>query len=318
MIQPNMSAAARRAAIDDIVIENPRATAAHSVFDYLQEHAGLRASKSKRCVLLTGPTQSGKSTILESYVARHNTADSLASGQVPVLHVTLDANVTRKGLAENILEAIEDFGVATGSESGSETALMRRARHYLRILGVKLLILDEFHHLVHSESNKLASSVGETIKRMLIKGVCPIVLSGIEDAKRPFNANHQLTQRSEPCIELKPLNVEQPADAEFFMKFLAGFLIEVERVTGITNARSLFEGDIPEMISETTSGVLGAACNLIKAGVSVATLAGRNHIAIEDLIVATDQNFVATGLYTRNPFRDGLEPIRVDHGGRQP
>ncbi len=306
----NHVAARIRADLDAIVIENPRASAAHGVFDYLIEHSERYSTGGKRCVLMTGPTQSGKSTIIESYAARLNTPDLREKRQIPVLHVVLEANISRKGLAQNILEALEELGIQAGTSSGSETILLRRVRAYLKAAGVKLLVLDEFQHVVHSDNDRVANSVGETIKRMLIKGVCPIVMCGIRGAERPFKTNSQLAQRAEPAIALSPIEACDPADAEFYMEFLASYLLQVEDVAGIENATSLLNDTTPSMIVEVANGVLGAACNLIKGAVTLAVRDGRYHITGDDLALATDRYFIADGLCFRNPFRDGFDAVR--------
>lgn len=304
-------AASRRALADSVVIDNPRARVAHATFDFLVEHGKLRASGSKRAVLLAAPSQTGKSTILNSYAERKNTPAARKQRRIPVLVVTLEANVTRKGLAQNILEAMEEHGYQTGSNSGSETILLQRVRCYLAEARVELLILDEIHHLIHSENQKFAKSVSETIKRMLIKGICPIVLAGTEDARRLPEANSQLMQRCEPPIDLKPLKITNPKDAELFMCFLRDYIAELEKVGAVRGTPELGSDEIAARILEVSQGVLGAACNLIKDAIHLATLAGRDVITHEDLSIATDRSFVATGLYDRNPFANGLRVLRV-------
>lgn len=307
-----MLAAQRRAVADGIVIDNPRARRAHQVFDFLVEHGKLRASDSKQAVLMAAPSQTGKSTIINTYAARKNTPEALEERRIPVLVVTLDANVTRKGLAENILEAIEERGFQTGPHSGSETKLLRRVRLYLASAKVELLVLDEIHHLVHSESQKLAKSVSETIKRMLIKGVCPIVMAGIEDAYRLPQANSQLAQRCLPSIDLSPLQATQ--DGALMIHFLDDYAAKLEEQEVICHSPELTTEETAACICDVSRGILGAACNLIKDALCIATLGGRNTITRQDLSEATDKSFIAKGLYDRNPFIHGLRtlsPIRL-------
>lgn len=304
------NAASSRAIADSIVIDNPRARSAHEAFEYLIQHAQARPTQSKQGVLVVAPSQTGKSTLIQSFANRLNEPELLADRQVPVLFVTLAANVTRKGLAVNILEALEDCGYATCSHRGNETILQRRAEVYLREARVKLLVLDEFHHLIHSESQQLANSVGETIKRMLITGVCPIVLSGIEIAQRPFWANAQLTQRCLPPITLKPLEITNSSDVMMFMRFLKDYARQLEERGAATDVAHLAHEEFAAPILEVSQGILGAACNLIKDALYVACMRGYDSIAREDLAAATDRSFIATKLYDRNPFLHGLRQFR--------
>lgn len=308
-------AAERRAAMDGIYIDHPRAREAHEKFEYVIEHGRRKENKSKLCALLIAESQTGKSTIIESFVAKRNTPEALAERRIPVLHVTLGANTTRKGMAVNILEAIADHGFNTGEKqdggySGTESTLLRRALQLLKLSCCELLVLDEVHHLIHSESAKVADAVGETIKRNLIKGVCPIVLSGIETARMVLK-NKQLQQRAIPEVTLSPLSVTNPADMELFMEFLAGYSVEMTRAGAANNATVLVNEDIPSCLLEVSQGILGAACNLLKEAVRVMTYEGKSDLDRVHLVKATESCFVQTKLYERNPFLHGFAPLKA-------
>lgn len=308
-------AAERRAAMDGFFIDHPRARESHEQFEYAIEHGRKKENRSKLCVPLIAQSQTGKTAIIESFVVKRNTPEMLAARRIPVLHVTLEANTTRKGMAVNILEAIADLGFSTGENdnggySGTESTLLRRARQLLMLSCCELLVLDEVHHLIHSDSEKVANSVSETIKRMLIKGVCPIVLSGIETAKDIFK-NTQLLQRAMAPVTLAPLSVMNPADLKLFMEFLTGYLVEMERRGAARNATILLQGDVPSCLLEVSQGVLGVACNLLKEAVRIMTYSENSDLDRVHLIEATEKSFVQTGLYPRNPFLHGFAPLKM-------
>ena len=303
MKRATLEAARVRSQLDAIVIDNPRARQAHQVFDFLIAHGEHQGSAPKRCVLLSGPSQSGKSTILKPYVERQNTPERLEAGEIPVLFVDLKPAITTKGLAQGILEAIARHGFTTGSLVGSETVLLTRVDRLLEAAKVKLLIIDEFHHIQNIESRKIAWLVAETIKLFLIQGKCPIVLSGIETARTPFLENRQLAQRAEPPIELHKLAAESREDRRLFAEFVKGFMVEAERITRFTNMARLLDAECAAHLHEISHGVLGAAVNLIKAAIQLAVEDGRDHLAHPDLCVAGDRYFVALGLHPHNPFR---------------
>ena len=74
---------------------------------------------------------------------------------------------------------------------------------------------------------------------------------------------------------------------------------------GLQNLAQLLEARSAACIHEVSQGVLGAACNLVKAAVCEALAAGRTHLSQDDLEVATDRHVIGLGLYHRNPFRHG-------------
>lgn len=295
--------------MDEIVVDNPRMRAAHDTFDYLIEHAALQPDRDKRCVALIAPSQSGKTTIIDSYIRRLNTPEAMMRGDIPALKVTLQANISRRQFAQDILESFEQFGCDALVETGTEAQLLRRAAKYLQLRRVRILFLDEFHHVVHSDNRKVVMSVSETVKRLLITGSCPIVVAGLRDARRPFDANAQLAHRAEPHLDLSPLDPVRQDHGELFLTFLLDYLVKADQLGVADNLLDLMEGDTPACIWEVSRGVLGAACNLIKEAVHLASAAQRQSVLREDLAAATD-NAVRNQLYDRNPFIQGLDQIR--------
>jgi Cdc6-like AAA superfamily ATPase len=132
------------------------------------------------------PPHTGKSTIIHAYSAKLNSEEALREGRILALVVTLQANQTRKGLAQDMLKGFEKHGLETGWRSGTEATLVDRAQTYIRRKHIEIVFLDEFHHLVHSDNKSVAVSVAETINRLLIEAVVPVLMSGIEDTWKPI------------------------------------------------------------------------------------------------------------------------------------
>jgi ABC-type dipeptide/oligopeptide/nickel transport system ATPase component len=259
---------------------------------------------------MIGPSGSGKTTIVKSFVALKNTKEALLEKRIPVLHVTLKAPATRKSFAQDILIAIQDFGYATDPNRGTENALQERVRIYLEELKVELVIIDEFHHLVLSKNEHVAYIVSEMIKWMLIKGVCPIVMSGTDDARKPFRANPQLVRRAIPAVDLSPLSIYSAFDKALFTDFLGYFLDAMERQGVLKNAMSLLNGDIPACLFEISGGVLGLVCKVLEDAVRLMTHAERPELKRDDLVRAADE-FKRDKKCDSNPFVDGLKPMRL-------
>lgn len=303
-------AAKRVSEADQILIEHPRVREANETFERMRAYAARGSGRGTTGFLLVAPPQTGKSTIINAYSGRLNTQEALAEGRIPAVVVTLQANQTRKGLAQDILKGFEKHGLETGWKRGTEATLLDRAQTYIRQRRTEILFLDEFHHLVHSDSKSVAASVAETIKWLLIEAVVPVVMSGIEEAWKPIRANTQLAMRCEKPLEMNKLDVRNATDRELFGSFLARYLVEFETRKIASNATRLLEiRGIPDNIQDVSGGVLGRACNLIKEALFLAVLDGRDHIDPGDLAVATERKFVSMGIIDRNPFTDGLAPV---------
>lgn len=295
---------------DQILVEHPRVREANGTFDRMRAYAAQRSNRGTTGFLMVAPPQTGKSTIIHAYCSKLNTDDARAEGRIPALVVTLQANQTRKGLAQDILKSFEKHGFETGWKSGTEATLLDRGQAYIRAKRTEIVFLDEFHHLVHSDNRSVAASVAETIKWLLIEAVVPVVMSGIEDAWKPIRANPQLALRCERPLEMKRLDVTQSTDRTLFASFLARYLVEFENRKISPNATKLLQvPGIPDMIQDVSEGVLGRACNLIKEALFLAVLDGREEIDAGDLAVATERKFVSMGIIDRNPFTQGFAPV---------
>lgn len=310
MIDLVAKATKRVAEADQILVEHPRVREANETFDRMRAYAAQRSGRGTTGFLLVAPPQTGKSTIIHAYSSKLNTEEAFAEGRIPALVVTLQANQTRKGLAQDMLKGFEKHGLETGWKSGTEATLLDRVQTYIRAKRTEIVFLDEFHHLVHSDNQSVAASVAETIKWLLIEAVVPVVMSGIEDAWKPIRANSQLAMRCEKPLEMKKLDVIDATDRKLFTSFLARYLVEFENRKIASNATSLLQHPgIPDMIQEVSGGVLGRACNLIKEALFLAVLDGRDEIDPGDLAVATERKFVSMGIVNRNPFTEGLASV---------
>lgn len=301
---------------DAILIPNRRQREAHEAFDYLRARASQGSEGGVKGVLLVAPSQSGKSKILNAYRRRHNTEDALEKGKLPILMVTLKANQTTKGLAQNILVRLEEeLGISTLWQRGNENQLLQRLQTYIRAYGIELLILDEFQHLIHSERKEVAISVAETVKSFMNDGLVPVVMSGIEDAWRPIKANRQLQLRCIQPLVFNPIDAESPEEWELFGDFLMGFQAELERLGLIGDAVSVMgDGAVADKLYDACGGVIGELCSLLKDALYLALCANDDAITEDHLADAVDQKFLMEPGRV-NPFRPHARPTGKRRAG---
>ena len=257
---------------------------------------------------IIGPSGSGKSTCIKHYletvVANENHDEEIR----PVVHVTLSAQATTKRLGSDILEEYED----PDFEEGTAIRLLRRAANHIDVAMTEVLVLDEIHHLINNDSGgKTAWSVTETIKRMLIRGTCPLILIGTEDAKPLLLKNRQFKQRCYPPVILNPLDLTIPEERKTFVDHCAGFdhkLIE----HGIFKKHSgLITGDIPACMYDVSAGVIGTASNLLEVATELAIRRGADRISRDDLDNAVQNWAIPLQITDHNPFAHGPRDLNV-------
>src|SRR6185312_16493151 len=92
---------------------------------------------------------------------------------------------------------------------------------------------------------KTAWSVTETIKRMLIRGVCPFILIGTEQAEPLLLRKDQLKSRSFPPIFLTPLDISVVEERKMFVDHCGGFDLKLVEHRIFPNLSGLIMDDVP-------------------------------------------------------------------------
>ena len=294
-----------------IVLPHPRMKAAFDAFDKLRFESRRLRSLSKKefniypalsCVGMFARAGCGKTTIINAYM--NKVEDEPKQGNLrPVVRVNLSTNVTVKGFYQDVLIAFGDPNFSRGTQHQLE----QRVHHFLNQCGVELLIIDEVHHLIHSETKKVRWDVAELFKNMLNAKVCSIVLSGIEKAKCLLIEDTQLARRASPPIQLDPLRPEIAEERIFFTAFLGKFDEELVRLK-ITESKSGFlEGQLPGAFMQVSGGVIGTVTRIIEYALDSSLRRGAPSIELCDLIRATDTWALRLKIALENPFFELLE-----------
>ncbi|WP_417490324.1 ATP-binding protein [Maricaulis sp.] len=274
------------AKISKVFVPTARTQQVESIFGELIAESRDR-SGDHSSVLIVGPSQSGKTT---SIVKATEKLESTLPGQVPILHVTLPADVTRKSMIECIFTAAANRGFHNFNKlSGNEYRYQQRAFTLLENLDTLLLILDECHHIRGARDAVRAVQVGELVKTFLIEGPCPLVLAGVgEAAKNPYQTNEQLMLRSRPFVELAPLQLTNPADRALFGKMFTEFFDELERLQIAENVREFQKAEFKSCLFQAADGVVGQAIRLVREAFRQMIIAERAVLRISDFETASD------------------------------
>jgi hypothetical protein len=151
-------------------------------------------------MLLVAPSFNGKTSILERFLELHP-VDLDATAEVttcPVVMVESPPTPDVSAFYIRILDALMAPYKPTGSpqERNSQVKLL------FKQLGVKMLIIDEIHHLIAGSMNK-QRDFRNALKSLGNETKVVIVAAGIEDAYNAFNTDPQMSSRFTP--EVLPL-----------------------------------------------------------------------------------------------------------------
>ena len=147
-----------------------------------------------------------------------------------------------------------------------------QVKHLFKQLGVKMLIVDEIHHLIAGSMNK-QRDFRNALKSLGNETKVVIVAAGIEDAYNAFNTDPQMSSRFTP--EVLPL---WKADVQF-----GALLATLEKRTPLKKASNLKLPEKMQAIHDRSEGTLGDMCDLFKELAIDAIRSGTEEITLKQI-----------------------------------
>jgi hypothetical protein len=224
-------------------------------------------------VLLVGPTNNGKTMIVERFRRSHigTEADDTRDGTAvrPVLKIQMPPGADERRFFGAILQAL---GV-TGTASSTAVALRQDAAiRLMRSTNVKLLIVDEAQNLL-SGSRDQQRRVLNVLRWLGNELQIPLVAVGTPEALRAIQSDEQLANRFEP-VALPTWRV-----GDDYQRLLA----TLEAVLPLRQASNLSEPVLANRILATTEGVLGEIVTLVTRVAVLAVSSGTESISVDSL-----------------------------------
>lgn len=296
---------------ETITIRHPRMSAAFEQFDNLRfksrqvkamDDSDRLSLQALSAVTMIAATGSGKTTIINAYMKKVM-SEKVERDMRPVVCVNLSAAVTVKGFYADVLSGFGDPNFARGTQQ----QLAQRMQFYLRECGVELLIIDEVHHLISAETNKVRWDVAELFKCILNDKSCCLVLSGVDKASFLFDRGGQLARRCVAPIELGPLRLEIESEREIFLGFLVLLDQEMAKLKITEGSNGFVAKGMPAAFYEVSGGVIGVVFHLIYQALSCCFERGGVRVEACDLAHATDVWAIPGGFAARNPFTGLME-----------
>lgn len=226
--------------------------------------AGL---KGNACVIY-GVTGSGKSHLLDRFAARPEfTPYDLPSGEAtisPVIHVTAPSPCTLKSLGHAIYDQISETSLP---RSLLEHEIWFRLRTQLAGRGVRIVVIDEMHHILVGRKQDEREKVAETLKALLLgsplrkypgRHFSPVnlVIAGMPTVQDFINQHKQLRRRC-AFYGFKPV----PSGGKGIKQVTKHLQLIEERIE-MDSGLSL--GDMPLRFIKASEGYLGFVALLVK------------------------------------------------------
>lgn len=197
-------------------------------------------------LLIVGSTNNGKSKIIARFSDKHPAFDNPDGDgiTIPVLSIQSPPVLDENRFYNEILGAL--FAAFKPDDHASRKQM--QVIGLLKRLNVKMLIIDDFQHLLASTMDKQRTFLN-VIKYFGNELQIPIVAVGVKDAFRAIQTDPQLSNRFEPAI-LPKWQMDQE-----FLRLLASFeaMLPLKEPSGLTETTmaakllSMSEGTIGDL-----------------------------------------------------------------------
>ena len=238
-------------------------TRAQNILDQLEHllrHPGTHRMPN---LLLVGDTNNGKTMLIRRFVEQHPAEPGEIGSTRRLLLIQAPPVPDERRLYFAILDALH----APYSPSGLTAAKMTQVVTVLRKVGVRMLIIDEIHHLMagHLEKQRQFLNVLKYLSNEL---QISLVGAGIKDALRAIQTDPQLANRFEP-VGLPRWTL----DREFRM-----LLMSFEQVLPLRNPSNLAGKELATALFSMSEGTIGELANLLSIAAAAAIRKGQERI----------------------------------------
>lgn len=250
------------------------------------------------CMMVYGASGVGKTTIIRKYLSQNKRDSEVGGDIIPVLHIELPDNAKPVDAARELLV---EMGDPLALYETDLARLTKKLIDLIPVVGVKLIIIDEFQHLVEERSNRVLTQVGNWLKMILNKTKCPIVLFGMPYSKVVLQANSQLHGRFSIQFELRPFSY-QGGNGVFktFLDYLDKAL-PFEKQAGLANE------SLQKKLYAFSQGNMRSLRNLIYQASIEAIDNQHASITEEDFVFASKLTSGDKPISWKNPFDEGVK-----------
>ncbi|MCU7872094.1 MAG: TniB family NTP-binding protein [Candidatus Thiodiazotropha sp. (ex Lucinoma borealis)] len=240
----------------------PRAQAILDRLEVLLTHP-----KSHRMpnLLIVGDTNNGKTMLVNRFSSRHKPEDNPEgeAAVVPVLCIQAPPIPDEGRFYNTILELL--FAPYKPGDRADRKQF--QAIKLLRTVGLKLLIIDEIHHILAGTMTKQRAFLN-VIKYLGNELQVPIVGVGTKDAFRAIQTDLQLSNRFDHALLPRWENDDE------YLRLLVTF----ERAIPLRHASNLIEGGMADKIYSMSEGYIGEIDRLLIEAAVQAVMMGKEYI----------------------------------------
>lgn len=256
----------------------------------------------------------GKTTICKAIMSKYPSYEQRIDGAVkriiPAFYIEVPAPVTVKTLAAHMLEQFNDPTPTVGNT----LQLTNRLCQCIKNCETKLVILDEFHHLVDLQRTalKLNQNVASWMKNLVNRTEITFCLVGLPEFESIIKNDTQLARRFPLSFRFKALQY-YPNQLGTLQKFLDRYQKNISENTPITFEVSLTDKLLSLQIFVATTGNIAFLSLLIKQAIYIALKNDRYMVIPNDFAEVWNTGLTHfVSLTKTNPFLININNLSLN------
>lgn len=225
-----------------------------------------RLANEPQCMSLEGVTGAGKSTLVQDYLALFYRIEKSDGTRIPIFYAETPSPVTVKGMAATLLAHLGDLA----AHHGTLLAMNFRLIHLMMACQLELVILDDFHHLIDKETNRILETNAQLSR-----------LFAVRQTLQPFRCD--------------------PSDEGSVQEF-ARFVQYAEQVIGVPLPATPPRLELLHCLHYATGGVVGNLMNLLRYAAWITRQSHQEVMTLPILATAFDKRLAKHVKKPANPF----------------
>ncbi|MEF3082091.1 TniB family NTP-binding protein [Luteimonas sp. SMYT11W] len=240
------------------------------------DEAGTTATPS--CKHIVGRSRTGRSFALQCFESEFPVRREAHGLRKEVIYVQTPSDGTVKGLMSEILCALGD----PKYNSGTAQNMLARLRLQLDAVGCRLIILDEFQHLVDKGQRRKLGATIDWLKLLVERARFSLVAVGLPDSVTIIDRDEQLRNRFDTTIEIPIYTWFDKESRRQFRALLGTIKRHIEPFETV----DLVEPDIAQRMMLAASGRIGLIARIFDRAIKTAVSNETRTIRLEDLDAA--------------------------------
>lgn len=236
-------------------------------------------SHEPTCIALIGESRTGKSRVIQEFLAKHPTVRTDEGLTIPILKIETPAKPTVKGVVGLMLRTMGE----PWPDTGTEIARTVRLKRLLRACQTRMLILEEFQHFIDKGSLAVAHHLADWLKVLVDDTNVMLVVCGLPRGLAVIKQNEQLEGRFLAPIEMRRFDWRVHEHRSEFAAITVGFERSIREQLDVP---ALGSAEMAFRLCCASGGLIGYLAKLLRQLVWNALASRRTFATLEDFDAA--------------------------------